>query len=217
MLAILPIRSGSQRVKHKNITLINGKPLYIYIVETLKKVKQIDKIIINTDYKIIHNAFADDEHVEVMNRDKDLRGNCNINLVIDQVLKLYDCKYILQTHATNPFIRSNTLDDAIENFFKYNKNYDSLFSVTKVQKRFWSSDSKPVNHIFHSEPTTQSLDPFYEENSCIYIFSKESFQKIKNRIGTKPMMYEIPKNEAWDIDDKEDMKIVKKLMSQSGL
>ena len=212
MLAILPIRSGSQRVKHKNITLINGKALYTYIVEALKKVKQIDKIIINTDYEIIHQTYRNDQHIEVITRDEDLRGNCNMNIVIDRMLQFYDCEYYLQTHVTNPLLRSSTIDSAIDNFLKFNDKYDSLFSVTKVQKRFWTANYKPMNHNLIDEPTTQNIEPYFEENSCIYIFSKKSFQIRKNRIGANPMLYEIPRNEALDIDDQEDIKMVKRLM-----
>jgi CMP-N-acetylneuraminic acid synthetase len=213
MLAILPIRAGSQRVKHKNIRMINGKPLYIYMVDTLKKVEQIEKILINTDYQIIHNAFSNDSKVDVMARDEELRDNCNINLVIDRVLKSCKYEYFLQTHVTNPLLKASTINDAIVCFKEQSSTHDSLFSVTKVQKRFWSSNTKPLNHSFFDEPTTQNLEPYYEENSCLYVFSRESFDKNKNRLGTKPIMYEIPKDESWDIDDEEDMQLVVKLMS----
>jgi len=212
MNAILPIRSGSQRVKNKNIFPINGKPLYTYIVQTLKKVDQIDKIIINTDYNLIKESFINDPRVEVMERDKGLRGNCNINLVIQRVLEKYEGEFFLQTHTTNPLLSAETISSAINHFQKYNKVFDSLFSVTKVQKRFWTEKSVPINHSTDEEPTTQNLKPMYEENSCIYIFSQSSFYKGQNRIGSKPCTFPIPKIEAVDIDCMEDMEMVTKLM-----
>ena len=51
---------------------------------------------------------------------------------------------------------------------------------------------------------TQDLEPWYEENSCIYIFSRNSFEKTNARIGLRPKLFEIPKLEAIDIDEKED-------------
>ena len=118
MNAILPIRAGSQRVKNKNIFPINGKPLYTYIVETLKKVDQIDKIIINTDYKLIEESFADDPMIYVMERDKQLRGNCDVNLVIQRVLEENDGQYFLQTHTTNPLLSDIMISSAIDYFQK---------------------------------------------------------------------------------------------------
>ncbi len=184
MLAILPIRAGSLRVKHKNITLINGKPLYMYIVNTLKNVDQIDKIIINTDYEIIKESFINDPKVNVMDRDKKLRGNCDINLVIQKVLEKSEGELFLQTHATNPLLSAETINSAIDYFQKHKDEFDSLFSVTKVQKRFWSDKPEPVNHSLLDEPTTQNLVSLYEENSCFYIFSRTSFEKHHNRIGS---------------------------------
>jgi len=213
MNAILPIRAGSQRVKNKNIFPINNKPLYSYIVETLKNVDQIDKIIINTDYEIIKESFINDPRVNVMDRDKKLRGNCNINLVIQQVLEKYEGEYFLQTHATNPLLTAETINFAID-YFKNNKEgFDSLFSVTKVQKRFWTEKSAPINHSMTEEPTTQNLEPMFEENSCLYFFSRTSFYNRKNRIGSKPGIFPIPKIESVDIDDMEDLELVTRLLA----
>jgi len=213
VIAILPIRSQSQRVKHKNVRLINGKPLYYYIIHTLKQCQTINRIVINTDYTTIHHEFRDDPQVIMMERANHLKGNCNMNLVIESVLKEIKGDYFLQTHATNPLLQSSTIDNVVKRIFQYKNSYDSLFSVTKVQKRFWSLDGEPLNHSIVDEPTTQILEPYFEENSCIYLFSRESFLKNKSRIGTKPMMYEIPKNESWDIDDEEDMQLIIKLMN----
>jgi len=210
--AIVPIRAGSQRVKNKNIFPINEKPLYTYIVETLKKVDQIDKIIINTDYKFFKELFADDPMIHIMERDKELRGNCNINLIIQRVLEEYNGQYFLQTHTTNPLLSDKTISSAINYFQKHNQVFDSLFSVTKVQKRFWTEKSIPINHSEGDEPTTQNLKPMYEENSCIYIFSQSSFYKAQNRIGSKPCVFPIPKIESIDIDDMEDMEMITKIM-----
>jgi CMP-N-acetylneuraminic acid synthetase len=83
---------------------------------------------------------------------------------------------------------------------------DSIFSVTRTQKRFYTEDCLPMNH----DPNmlvTQHLNPIFEENSCFYIFTKESFTKNNSRIGLNPFMYEIDKIEATDIDEPEDFKI----------
>ena len=209
---ILPIRSQSQRVKNKNIRLIHNKPLYSYIIQTLKQCKTINKIVINTDYEIIHQEFKDDPQVILMERAEHLKSNCNMNLVIENVLENIEGEYFLQTHATNPLLQPRTVDKGVESFFECVKSHDSLFGVTKVQKRFWSTKGEPLNHNLTDEPTTQFLEPYFEENSCMYVFSRESFFKNHNRIGMHPLLFEIPKNEAWDIDEEDDMQLVIKLI-----
>jgi len=211
--AILPIRAQSQRVKNKNILQINGKPLYYYILNTLKQCQTVNTILINTDYENIHNEFRHDPQVILMDRADYLKGNCDINLVIESVLNEMDGNYFLQTHATNPLLKSSTIDKSVKRFFEGDNKYDSLFSVTKIQKRFWSMDGVPLNHSIADEPTTQNLKPYYEENSNFYIFSRTSFIKAGNkRIGVKPYMYEIDKLEATDIDDMEDFILAEALM-----
>ena len=209
---ILPIRSGSQRLKHKNIHKIKGKPLYTFIIDTLVKCRMVEKIIINSDYENLREDYKNDRKIYFLKREKGLEGNCDINLIIKSTLNNCQGDYFLQTHVTNPLLSQKTIETAIELYFTKLYLHDSLFSVTKVQKRFWSSSLLPINHELSDEQTTQNLEPYYEENSCIYLFNRDSFFKKNKRIGLNPQMYEIPKKEAWDIDDEEDMQIVTKLI-----
>jgi CMP-N-acetylneuraminic acid synthetase len=136
-----------------------------------------------------------------------------MNDVIRHTLECTKEEIFIQVHVTNPLLKVKTINKAIESFFENKKNYDSLFGVTKVQKRFWRKDGNPINHMISDEPTTQNLEPYFEENSCFYIFSKNSFIKHQNRIGDNPKLFEVSKIEAWDIDDEEDLMIAKSLLS----
>ena len=207
MFAILPLRKNSKRLKNKNIKKINGKPLYQFILKKLIKSKLVKKIIITTDYKFRENH----KKLILIKRPKNLRGNCNMNLVIKDVLDKIDGDDFIQIHATSPLLKISTINKAIT-YYKKNK-YDSLFSVTKIQKRFWSLKKKPINHRVNNSPTTQSLRLLYEENSGFYIFNRKTFLKRVNRIGLNPKLFEINKQEAFDIDDNDDFEIVKRLLS----
>lgn len=215
MIAIVPIRSGSNRVINKNIISINGKPLYYYIINTLLNVDIIDKIVISTDYdEEILQIFNDTSKLYYLNRPKHLRDNVNINLVIENVLKNVEGELFLQTHATNPLITENTIQKSIETFHLMAKEgYDSVFSCSKIQKRLWSIDAKPLNHSLGDEPTTQNLTPFYEENSCLYCFSRSSFEENINRIGTNPYIYITPPLESFDVDVYSDIELLKRMLS----
>ena len=90
--------------------------------------------------------------------------------------------------------------------------HDSLFSVTRVFKRFYWEDVTAVNHDPSELLRTQDLPPIYEEKSNMYVFSKESFGKKELRIGENPMMFEMDPLEAWDIDDADDFVIAELLM-----
>lgn len=209
MIAILPLRKNSKRLLNKNIKKINHRPLYNYILDTLLKSKEIKKIIITTDY----NLKINNQKIILMKRPKNLRGNCSMNLVIRDVLEKINEENFIQTHATSPLLKEGTIDKAIK-FFKSQKRYDSIISVTQTKKRFWTNKSKPLNHKINQSPTTQILKPIFEENSGFYIFTRKSFLKKKNRIGARPKLYQINKIEGMDIDDKYEFDIIKKILKK---
>lgn len=210
--AILPMRAGSQRVKGKNERRINNKFLYEYIVGSILNADRVSNIIINTDIESVNEKYSSNNKINIIERSNRLTGNCNMNDVIAKTLEKIEYDMFIQVHATNPMLKSETIDRAIELFIQNQKNFDSLFGVTKVQKRFWKKDGSPINHKIGDEPTTQNLEPYFEENSCLYIFTRNSFYRNKNRIGTKPYLFEISKIEAWDIDEEEDFEIAKNML-----
>lgn len=205
--ALIPIKKHSQRIKGKNFKKLNGKPLFQYILETLKKSKYIDVVCIDTDSSYLSLMLSNkSSKLKIINRLETLRGDSvSVNKLIDYDISIMQGEYFLQTHTTNPFLKTETIDNAIECFLK-SKN-DSLFSVTKIQKRLYTSDGKPANHNPRELLPTQDLPPIYEENSCLYLFTRESFNKNKRRIGDSPYLYEISGVESLDIDTPHDWEI----------
>ena len=80
---------------------------------------------------------------------------------------------------------------------------DSVFTVNKFQTRFYRADSSAINHDPNNLIRTQDLEPWFEENSNLYAFSRASFASTNARIGKKPLMYEMGRTESVDIDDAE--------------
>lgn len=87
--------------------------------------------------------------------------------------------------------------------------------MTRLQTRLYDRDGKPVNHNPVELIQTQDLPPLFEENSCIYMFSKHSLENTGHRIGNSPLLFEINPEEAWDIDTMLDFMIVDLLMNQN--
>ena len=136
----------------------------------------------------------------------------SMNKIIEYDLKNSKSEIYVQTHSTSPLISIKSLDMAIQKMIKRKNQFDSIFSVTKTQTRFYDKNGNPLNHNPKELIRTQDLDPLFEENSGFYIFTKESFKKAKNkRIGLKPLMFEIDKIEATDIDDLCDFKMAEAL------
>lgn len=202
------MKGNSERVKNKNMRDFAGFPLYHAIVKSLLASKYIKHIVINTDSKIIaqdaKHHFAD--NVIIINRPKEIQGDfVSMNDIIAYDLSQLEGDVFLQTHSTNPLLKVETIDSAIETYFNTIQKFDSLFGVTKVQTRFYDKNAKPINHNPKELLRTQDLEPYFEENSNIYIFSKASFTHAENkRIGLQAQIFEINKLEAVDIDEPED-------------
>ena len=212
--ALLPMKGHSERVPNKNIKNFCGKPLYHAVLTSLLRSEYIDKVVINTDSDIIkEGALKNFERVVIIDRPKEIQGDfVSMNDIIAYDLKQTEGEHFLQTHSTNPLLQSSTINVAIETYFKNLNQFDSLFSVTRLQTRLYWNDGKPVNHNPNELLRTQDLPPVYEENSNFYIFSKKSFADAGgSRIGLKPQMFEINKLEAVDIDEPEDWEIAEVL------
>jgi N-acylneuraminate cytidylyltransferase len=209
------MKGTSERVPNKNMKSFDGTPLYHAIMKSLLNSKYIDKVVINTDSDVIakdaKKNFGD--KVLIIDRPESIQGgDVSMNIIIDYDLNQLEGEHFLQTHSTNPLLRAETIDKAVESYFENLDKYDSLFGVTKVQTRFYDKEANPVNHNPQELLRTQDLEPLYEENSNFYIFSKDSFLKAgKKRIGLRPQIFEVNKLEAVDIDEPEDFKLAELL------
>ena len=109
--------------------------------------------------------------------------------------------FYLQTHSTNPLLKAETLSRAIQAFVPTYPDRDSLFSVTRLQTRLYDRSGRALNHDPSELIQTQDLPPVYEENSCLYMFTRQKLEQRHHRIGERPLMYEISRFEAVDIDE----------------
>jgi CMP-N-acetylneuraminic acid synthetase len=209
------MRHHSQRVPGKNYRPLAGMPLFHHIVTSLLRCPEIERVVVDTDSDPVMEGLR--KHfpsVLVIERPDRLSAD---TISMNEIL-LYDTSqiqadYYLQTHSTNPLLRPATISRAIQTFLSNTPAYDSLFSVTRVQRRLWDRDGRPINHDPDILLQTQDLPPVYEENSCLYMFSRPNLLRRRNRLGDRPLMFEIDAIEAWDIDEELDFAIAKFLLT----
>lgn len=208
-VALLPMKANSQRVKGKNFRDFCGKPLFRWILDALLAVEEIDEVIINTDARHIlaENGLVETDRVCIRDRKPELIGDeVSMNLIIADDVANVPAETYLMTHTTNPLLSTGTIRAALEKFNAAQAagEADSLFTVNKIQTRFYRADCSAINHDPDNLIQTQDLEPWFEENSNLYIFTAESFASTNARIGSKPVMHETPGLEASDIDTPQD-------------
>jgi CMP-N-acetylneuraminic acid synthetase len=211
VVALLPMKANSVRVKSKNFRYFAGKPLYRWILDTLLEIDQIDAIVINTDARELLSESGlnhGDAEGRIIIRDRrpEICGDMvSMNKVLADDIENVSAKVYLMTHTTNPLLGPATIVSALQEYRKNQSSNeaDCLFTVNKTQTRFYRKDVSPVNHDPSELLRTQDLEPWFEENSNLYIFDKDSFSRTGARIGERPLMFETPPLESVDIDTPE--------------
>lgn len=220
-IALLPMKANSQRVKGKNFCPLHGKPLFAWVLDSLLALEEIDEVVINTDARDIlaEKGLVDSGRVRIRDRKPELCGDMvSMNLILADDIAAVAADTYLMTHTTNPMLESATIRAALDQYRSgiMAGTADSLFTVNKIQTRFYRTDGSPVNHDPNNLIQTQDLEPWFEENSNLYIFSRESFTSTNARIGRKPLLYTMDKMEAIDIDTPEDWALAEAVASLRG-
>lgn len=210
------MRHHSQRVPRKNYRQLAGKPLYTYIIQTLLDCPEISQIVVDTDSEpVMEGTRRDFPQVVILERPDYLCADeTSMNEVLIYDTSQVEADFYLQTHSTNPLLESGTISSAIQTFQENYPGYDSLFGVSRIQTRLWDELGRAINHNPAVLLQTQDLPPVFEENSCLYIFKRQTLLEKRNRLGERPYLYEISRLQAWDIDEMLDFQIVELIIKQ---
>ena len=216
LAALVPIRHHSQRVPGKNYRPLVGRPLFHHIIETLLVVPEITDMVVDTDSEPVMDGLRKNfPSVKIIDRPKHLRADdIPMNDILIHDTEHAEADFYLQTHSTNPLLKPETVSRAINLFLADYPSHDSLFSVTRLQTRLYDQNGHAINHNPKELIQTQDLPPVYEENSCLYIFNRANLTAKQHRISDRPMIFEIPADEAWDIDNELDFEICEFLLKR---
>jgi CMP-N-acetylneuraminic acid synthetase len=208
----LPCRAGSERVKNKNTRQfagIEGGLLKIKL-DQLIRCSLIDTIVLSTDdQKVIDASKPYGNRIRIDNRPSELASSdASTDDLIRYVSKIISGPHILWTHVTSPFTGEDIYTRAINDYFSFIKTdkFDSLMSVTPLRVHVWDRKGEPVNYK-RAEirwPRSQQVDPLFEVNSAIFINSRENYIRLEDRIGLKPLLFEMERTESLDIDYEDD-------------
>ena len=208
VVAFVPIRLNSKRVVGKNLKILGGKPLMQYILETLVKVKNIDEVYVYCSSEDVIPYLP--QGVKFLKRSTALDGDETLGKEIyEAFVNDVDADVYMLAHTTSPFIKVETIENAIDKVV--NGGHDSSFSAQKIQTFTWYN-GKPLNYSLKEIPRTQTIEPVYVETSAFYIFRREVWTELGQRIGNTPHMAIIDQIEGIDIDYPEDFEFASKVV-----
>jgi len=201
VVALIPIKLQSQRVKNKNLRPLGNHELCWYVPNTLLESNLIDEVYI----------FCSDEKVMkyvpkgciFLKRDTSLDSNETKGFQIyESFIKQIVADVYILAHTTSPFLKLESLNDAIARVLS--GEYDSSFSAKKIQTFAWYQ-GKPINYDIANVPRTQDMEPILVETSAFFIFNNYIFTEHGRRIGFQPYIKEVDDIEAIDIDEEQDL------------
>lgn len=201
--AVVPIKTDNNSIK-SNFALLNQKPLFHYIFETLLENPLIDEVVCYTHNLIIKDFLP--KQVKFVQRASELDNDeVHLNDMLEAISKDIDSDYYVLCSVTSPFISNTAILLGIESIL--NGEYDSAFSVKKIEAFAWFFN-KPLNFHIDNVLKTTEIEPLYIETKGFYIFSRELILS-KKYIGHKPFKVEIGTREAINIKTMEDLEFVK--------
>ena len=199
----IPIKTNSERVKGKNFKELNGKKLYVYILDHVLKADIFDDIYVDTDSPELAE-YCTEKSIKVITRIEELAQNsANGNDLLNYHYKLYpDYDYYFQLFATAPYLQPQTIRECVNKLI-FSEIYDSCFTAIQHNGFFWIRDL-PVNYRPSVLPRSQDMEPVIEETTALYGISNAALSKYHCRIGKKPIIHFLNKYEAVDINTEED-------------
>lgn len=220
ILAVIPARGGSKGIPRKNIRLMNNKPLISYSINNAQKCNLITDIVVTTDDDEIA-SIAEFYGAKIIRRSNDLSGDAvTLDPVIydatikmeEKLNKKYDIVVTLQ--ATSPLLKSETLNQAIEEFCK--SNSDTYISATNKPHLSWGKNNFGYYPLYEKRLNRQQLPANYLETGA-FLITKRDFVKIDSRMGSKINIYEIPEEQSTDIDNVSDWIVCESILKKKKI
>jgi len=211
ILAVIPARAGSKGIPNKNIRIINGYPLVYYSIKNAIDSKLITDIIVSTDSNKV-KIIASQMGVSVKCRDVSLCGDdVTLDSVIADAIPDSNWDYVITLQPTSPALKVITLDSAI--MYTIKNDLDTVISVINSPHLSWSEKNGNILPNYSERLNRQYLPPYYIETGA-FVISKASVVTAESRIGKKISVYEIPEDEAKDIDTFDDLCSVEAMLNR---
>lgn len=231
IIALIPARAGSKRLRNKNIKKLNGHPLIAYTINVAKKSKIFKNIFCITDskrYQKIAKLYGTDE-MELRPKKISLNNSPDIEWLTWAIKKLeynnVNFKYFAILRPTSPFRSKSMIKNAYKIFLK-SKNADSIRAVelTKIHPgKIWKKKKgyifpllkKRIRGIPWHSMQYAVLPKFYSQNASLEISSLRSYKKYKSISGKKIIPYITKNFEGFDINSSLDFEIAKVIAGKS--
>ena len=214
-LATIPIKSNSVRVKGKNFRPLGGKKLYEYILGNALDSGAFDDVLVDTDSQEIVD-YCSKLGVRTTPREEWLASNeANGNdLLVSHMSKFPGYDAYFQLFATAPFLSKETIKGCVD-FLSASSEHDSILTATEEIGWFWIG-GVPVNFRPGILPRSQDAPKVIKETTGLYGIKRNSLDRYRCRVGSKPYFYMVSQDEAVDLDTEDDFRTAEIMLERGS-
>jgi N-acylneuraminate cytidylyltransferase len=208
IVSLITARGGSKEIPKKNIVNINSKPLIWYSINASLN-SNVNETWLSTDSKEIKNIAVECGAKVIMRPDEISTGKSQSEEALLHFADNVDFDILVFIQPTSPFISRKYINDGLEKMARY----DSVFTVTKEHwLPKWDLNIAPIDWETSNRPMRQDKPATYAEAGMFYITTKNNLLTSKLRYSGKIGVVEIPLHDSFQIDSKEDLLLIKRLM-----
>jgi N-acylneuraminate cytidylyltransferase len=220
-VAFIPVRGGSKSIPRKNIKEIAGKPLVHWVLDAALESGMFDDVYVSTDDEEIKQvvlSHPESDRITVIGRSKEAASDtASTESAMLEFASAYSFDTITLLQATSPLTTGEDIRKAYR-MFDNDADCGGVLSVCRQERFIWKESTggyfKPENYDPASRPLRQDFDGFLVENGAIYITSRESLLKYKNRLSGNILCYEMSPDTYYEIDEPADWPIVEDLLKR---
>ena len=200
--ALIPVRSGSQRVINKNMRPFADSSLLEIKIRQMLRIPELDGVVVNSnDDEMLDLARS--LGAEAVKRPEEFATSNATNSMYKFVAETFTADTMVYANCTSPCIRDETISDCIKKYYEILGPYDSLNTANDVKEFLWK-DNKPINYDPANTPRSQDLPDILMLNFAISIIDRQHMVDIAHYIGKKPYIHKISREDAIDVDDMLD-------------
>ncbi len=227
IIAIIPARSGSKRIKNKNIIELSGKPLIHWTIEAAIKAGVFAKVLVSTDdekiAEISRQAHAEVPFLRPHAHDDEAAVSLATLTALKQAESHWQTEYemVVQLMPNCPLRASHDITDAIAHFKQYQAlSLLSCFSFGWMNP-WWSftlEKNGQAQHLFPESLTkrSQDLEELYCVSGSVWITQGKTLKQTQSFYTDDTRYFPIPWKRAIDIDTPEDLDMAKVIKETSG-
>lgn len=219
VVGFIPVRGGSKGIPQKNIKPIAGRPLLYWALDAATRCNVIDRVVVSTDDAAIAaavHAYGNDR-VEVFERAPETATDtASTESAMLEFATRRDFEHMVLIQATSPLTQAHHLSEGIRHYL--DKNADSLVSVVRQKRFFWSAqasgEAAPLNYDPLKRPRRQDHEGFLAENGAFYVTRRTTLIASGSRLAGKVVSYEMPEETYYELDEPTDWLVVETLLNQ---